>query len=104
MKSGLRDRNNDEAGYGTRYMNASLSQWSPVLETGTIHPVVGTDDSLIDVSMKSGLRDRNNTWTEHDPHLLPKSVSMKSGLRDRNNYAPWPWALGPYPGLNEVRS
>ena len=39
------------------------------------------------VSMKSGLRDRNNPcWLAH-PDLTNQLVSMKSGLRDRNNYA-----------------
>ena len=79
MKSGLRDRNNDEAGYGTRYMNASLSQWSPVLETGTIREL------------------RRMRAKKQD-------VSMKSGLRDRNNASPRPATIEPTRCLNEVRS
>ena len=34
--------------------------------------------------MKSGLRDRNNTWG-HVAFVVAVNVSMKSGLRDRNN-------------------
>ena len=36
------------------------------------------------VSMKSGLRDRNNDPAGNDEEVV-KAVSMKSGLRDRNN-------------------
>ena len=36
------------------------------------------------VSMKSGLRDRNN-WCSDEPVRLDVIVSMKSGLGDRNN-------------------
>ena len=37
------------------------------------------------VSMKSGLRDRNNRTTAALHVRSPEVVSMKSGLRDRNN-------------------
>ena len=37
------------------------------------------------VSMKSGLRDRNNTRLSDKYFSAPLEVSMKSGLRDRNN-------------------
>ena len=37
------------------------------------------------VSMKSGLRDRNNTPAEAQAIVDRVVVSMKSGLRDRNN-------------------
>ena len=43
------------------------SQWSPVLETGTIRAVVGAKNLKQKVSMKSGLRDRNNP-VKHDSH------------------------------------
>ena len=39
------------------------------------------------VSMKSGLRDRNNAVDEAINRLYAQLVSMKSGLRDRNNGA-----------------
>ena len=37
------------------------------------------------VSMKSGLRDRNNERAEESLLTVQEIVSMKSGLRDRNN-------------------
>ena len=37
------------------------------------------------VSMKSGLRDRNNRLRRGAPDGAQNRVSMKSGLRDRNN-------------------
>ena len=37
------------------------------------------------VSMKSGLRDRNNCANGEKTKNASKTVSMKSGLRDRNN-------------------
>ena len=40
------------------------------------------------VSMKSGLRDRNNRTTAALHVRSPEVVSMKSGLRDRNNGSP----------------
>ena len=42
---------------------------------------------LAAVSMKSGLRDRNNRM-RLDRRSHPSRVSMKSGLRDRNNGSP----------------
>ena len=38
------------------------------------------------VSMKSGLRDRNNPAVPYQRITTALIVSMKSGLRDRNNY------------------
>ena len=39
------------------------SQWSPVLETGTIAILAYISGSLGEVSMESGLRDRNNVMS-----------------------------------------
>ena len=60
------------------------SQRSPVLETGTIGRREFWYPHHSYVSMKSGLRDRNNTDIDIDIHDY-FYVSMKSGLRDRNN-------------------
>ena len=43
------------------------------------------EDRRPDVSMKSGLRDRNNVRHLFEVEFTVGLVSMKSGLRDRNN-------------------
>mgnify|MGYP001685634604 FL=1 len=56
------------------------------------------------VSMKSGLRDRNNMDYLKEIQSTYKPVSMKSGLRDRNNGLS-ACNRGPEKqSLNEVRS
>ena len=89
MKSGLRDRNNQAVAYLTRQIRPNvsmksglgdrnnlpitkegalvgwMSQWSPVLETGTIpQHRRGRTTAVVPVSMKSGRGDRNNA--EHE--------------------------------------
>ena len=51
-------------------------------------PAVGGESSDAAVSMKSGLRDRNNEWLTGYGETCWHLVSMKSGLRDRNNSNP----------------
>ena len=60
MESGLRDRNNLWEKVATYCIN-DVSQWSPVLETGTIKNISPPPNQEHPVSMESGLRDRNNT-------------------------------------------
>ena len=107
MKSGLGDRNNS-CHHSSPGSVPNTSQWSPVLETGTIAEVRATLNSGISVSMESGLRDRNNgrdrgsepqiagrlnevrSWRpEQLGNIMTASpftnVSMKSGLGDRDN-------------------
>ena len=68
-----------------------------------LHPG-GGESTWKTVSMKSGLRDRNNSSAPvaFDPDQ--GSVSMKSGLRDRNNYQPRGAVGSSVRSLNEVRS
>ena len=66
-------------------------------------PVELTRLALAEVSMKSGLEDRNNPgvwWARR----VGGVVSMKSGLEDRNNVGEWPHHSPTTPlCLNEVR-
>ena len=59
-----------------------VRSWRP--EQSVVVDVSGIDDTEI-VSMKSGLRDRNNRDSVDNIVSSIKCVSMKSGLRDRNN-------------------
>ena len=56
------------------------------------------------VSMKSGLRDRNNSVSWSHDSACGHIVSMKSGLRDRNNVEGDLTGFLLSEGLNEVRS
>ena len=55
-----------------------------------------------EVSMKSGLEDRNNR-VHAETRNAGRCVSMKSGLEDRNNGTPRMLTPESRPGLNEVR-
>ena len=56
------------------------------------------------VSMKSGLRDRNNLIVFVGADVPSPPVSMKSGLRDRNNPHSYSVSRVLLTRLNEVRS
>ena len=64
---------------------------------------MAASEKSIAVSMKSGLRDRNNIDLRVKAAVEQK-VSMKSGLRDRNNKKPYRKKNDRKIRLNEVRS
>ena len=85
MESGLSDRNNP-ATNKLKGLTTAESQWSPVLETGTIFEELLyylRDCSLNGV--RSWRPEQSLTLVACTPQQAP--VSMESGLGDRNNTA-----------------
>ena len=87
MKSGLENRNNRLRRRPRIRARVRVSMKSG-RKTGTIRLYKLSQRIVSNVSMKSGLEDRNNDPGTPGRGDRGREVSMKSGLEDRNNQAP----------------
>ena len=85
MESGLEDRNNWPLGIRLLRGLLRLNGVRPRRPEQWVAAAVGFP-RVLDVSMESGLEDRNNLHFQEVVAEQLNEVSMESGLEDRNNF------------------